>query len=233
MKKVFLIAILIVISISSIFAANEKRKLDKFDQISLRIEASLTYEQGDQQKVEIKASQETIDKIVTEVKEGKLIIRFKFEDRLFSKKIKEPITIKVTSPDITGFSIAGSGDISAVNPINTNIMHLNISGSGDIKMMELNCEKLEAVINGSGDIVLSGKEKAMNTDITINGSGDFKGKQFKTYYAKITIIGSGDCSIYVRRNIEAKIVGSGDIKYKGNPAIDATMTGSGTVTEID
>ena len=233
MKKVLLIAIAFIFSTTLTFADTVKRKVEKFDQISLRVDASLIYEQGDRQKVEIKASEETLEKLITEVKEGKLIIRFKFEDRWFAKKKTGPIIIKVTSPEITGLAIAGSGDILAEDAINTDIMKLNIAGSGNIKLAELNCEKLEAVINGSGDIVLSGSEKAMNTDITINGSGDFKGKQFKTYYAKIWIAGSGDCSIYVRKNIEAKIVGSGDIKYRGNPAIDATLTGSGTVTEID
>lgn len=233
MKKILLITFVLTISINTTFANTIKRKVEKFDQISLRIDASLFYEQGNKQKIEIKASEQTLEKIITEVKDGKLIIRLKLEDRWFNRKKIGPVIIKITSPDITGLSIAGSGDIIAENAIYSDIMHLNITGSGDIKLSELNCEKLEAVINGSGNIILSGKEKAMNTDISINGSGDFKAKQFKTYYAKIWIAGSGDCSLYVRKHIEAKIVGSGDIKYKGNPSVDATLTGSGTVSEID
>ncbi len=233
MKKLILIAAVLFLSISHSFADTAKRTVDKFDQISLRIDATLQYEQGDIQKIQIKASEETLEKIITEVKDGKLIIRLKLEDRWFNKKKIGPVVIKVTSPDITGLSIAGSGDIIAEDAISSDIMYLNIAGSGDIKLAELNCEKLDAVISGSGNIVLSGKEKAMNTEVNINGSGDFKAEQFKTYYAKIRIAGSGDCTLYVRKHIEAKIVGSGNVKYKGNPSIDATFTGSGKVKELD
>ena len=61
-------------------ADNQTRKVDPFTEISLRIGAKVHLEQGEKQNLEIVAKQSTLEELITEVKDGKLIIRFPNKD---------------------------------------------------------------------------------------------------------------------------------------------------------
>jgi hypothetical protein len=60
----------------------------------------------------------------------------------------------VTVPEIDGLSVTGSGDIIARSDIESRILDLVVSGSGDIDLGRLSAERIKAVISGSGDIVI-------------------------------------------------------------------------------
>ena len=138
-------------------AEEQNRKVDPFTEISLRIGAKVHLEQGAKQNLEIVAKSSTLDEIVTEVKDGKLIIRFPNKDYFWKTFQPGEITIYITTPEIDGLGVSGSGDIIAENEIKTKILDLGVSGSGNIRLSELSAERVKATISGSGDIVLAGK----------------------------------------------------------------------------
>lgn len=69
-----------VLSVLQTTADEQNRKVDPFTEISLRISANVYLEQGPKQNLEIVAKSSTLDEIVSEVKDGKLIIRFPNKD---------------------------------------------------------------------------------------------------------------------------------------------------------
>jgi hypothetical protein len=229
MKNIALLLIFIL-SLGLVLKANEteKRELRPFREVSLRLSANLYIEQGDNYQIEINADGETLDRIIVEVVDHKLIIRFSFEDMFFHGFNPGHITLKVTTPTIDMLSVTGSGNIIAEKPIDTRVIELFIAGSGDIKIADLKCERLEAEINGSGDIIVSGKP-AHEIDFIIAGSGNLLADQLEAEYGKIRIAGSGNCDVNVSNFLEAKIFGSGDIRYSGNPKIDSMVSGSGRI----
>lgn len=186
-------------------------------------------QQGDEHSIEITAREKTLDKIIVEIDDDKLIIRFSFEDRWMSNFEPGTIEINVVTPEIEMLSVQGSGDIYAEGLIETFKMELNVAGSGDIKLSKLDCEVLDADIAGSGDIVLSGKSTAREMDINIAGSGDIVAHQFKVETAEVKIAGSGDCEVFVTDRLDVKIFGSGDVIYKGDPHVNSNISGSGKI----
>ena len=70
--------------------------------------------------------------------------------------------------DIIDIEIGGSGDVSAFN-LETNIAYVKINGSGDVEVF-VN-DELTGKINGSGDIYYKGNP---NIDVDIHGSGKVK-----------------------------------------------------------
>ena len=127
-------------------ADEQNRKVDPFTEISLRIGAKLHLEQGAKQNLEIVAKASTLDEIITEVKAGNLIIRFPNKDFFWKTFQPGEITIYITTPEINGLGISGSGDIIAENEIKTKILDLGVSGSGNIKLMELSAERVKAAL---------------------------------------------------------------------------------------
>lgn len=231
MKHVQLLFVIILFAVFNTSAASrvDKRVLSPFEYISLRISADMQVEQGEKHYIEVSASQTTIDKIIIEVINHKLIIRFSWEDMLFRNFNPGPVHIKVVSPRIEELSLQGSGNIFSDSDIETPRMELNVAGSGDIQLANLNCELLEVNISGSGDVVLSNKKQTRETKENIAGSGDLKAYQFKTEAAFIRIAGSGNCDLYVTDYLNARILGSGSLAYKGEPQIDSNISGSGSI----
>jgi hypothetical protein len=230
MKKIVLLAILVISFTLALLAGNEteKRELLPFREISLRISANLYVEQGAESKIVMEANRETLDKIIVEVVDHKLIIRYSFEDMFFQSFDPGHITLRVTTPEIEMLSVAGSGNIIAEKTIDTRVIELFIAGSGDIKFANLKCERVEAEITGSGNIILSGSP-AREIKLLVAGSGNLLATQLKTEYAKIRVAGSGNCDVSVSDILDARIFGSGDVRYHGEPKIESTISGSGRI----
>ena len=210
-------------------AEEQTRKVDPFTEISLRIGAKVHLEQGAKQNLEIVAKSSTLDEIVTEVKDGKLIIRFPNKDYFWKTFQPGEITIYITTPEINGLGISGSGDIIAENELKTKILDLGVSGSGNIRLSELSAERVKAAISGSGDIVLAGKTPAQDLSVAISGSGNFKGLDFSAADVSIKIAGSGNVDVEANKNLYVRLAGSGNVTYKGKPMIDQSIAGSGKV----
>ena len=210
-------------------AEEQNRKVDPFSEISLRIGAKVHLEQGAKQNLEIVAKSSTLDEIITEVKDGKLIIRFPNKDYFWKTFQPGEVIIYITTPEINGLGVSGSGDIIAENEIKTKILDLGVSGSGNIRLSELSAERVKSSISGSGDIVLAGKAAAQDLSVAISGSGNFKGFDYSADDVSVKIAGSGNVDIEANKNLYVRLAGSGNVNYKGRPMIDQSIAGSGKV----
>lgn len=214
-------------------AEEQTRKVDPFTEISLRIGANVHLEQGAKHSLEIVAKPSTLDEIITEVKEGKLIIRFPNKNYLWKDFQPGEITIYITAPEINGLGVSGSGDIIAEDEIKTKILDMAVSGSGNIKLSDLNADRVKTAISGSGDIVVAGKNPAQDLSVTISGSGNFKGLNYSADDVSIKIAGSGNVGIEANKNLYVRLAGSGNVTYKGKPMIDQSIAGSGSVRKAN
>jgi hypothetical protein len=227
------IFILFIACVFQAKADNQTRKVDQFNEISLRIGATIHLEQGQKTNLEIVAKPSTLDEIITEVKDGKLIVRFPNKNYLWKTFQPGEITIYITTPDIAGLGISGSGDIIAENEIKSKSIDLAVSGSGNIKLSELNAERVKTAISGSGDIVLTGKNPAQDLSVVISGSGNLKGLDYSADDVSVKIAGSGNASIGANKNLFIRLAGSGNVTYKGKPLVDQSIAGSGSVRQAN
>ena len=210
-------------------AEDQTRKVDPFNEISLRIGATVHLEQGKEQSLEIVAKSSTLEEIITEVKDRKLIIRFPGKNMFWNSFQPGEITIYITTPEINGLGVAGSGDIIAEDEIKTRSLDLVVSGSGNIKLEELSAEQVKNTISGSGNIILEGKTTAQDLSVAISGSGNFKGLDYSAKDVSVKLSGSGNVDIEAIDNLHIRLVGSGNVTYKGKPSIDQSTSGSGSV----
>ncbi len=186
--------------------------------------------QGGTQRVELKGRQETLDKIRTEVRNGRLIIKNQDSGSWFGWKNIGSFDVYITVRELEKIHVAGSGRIYGENTIKTREMELDVSGAGKMTL-ELDASYVDASISGSGNMKVKGETKDL--EVRISGSGAIYAEDLVSENCEARISGSGRCEINVSESIDARISGSGSIYYRGNPdKVNSSTSGSGRVKRM-
>ncbi|MCE3227370.1 MAG: hypothetical protein K0S32_1921 [Bacteroidetes bacterium] len=205
----------------------ESRQPGNFNRIHLSIDANVHFVQDSVYKLEVSAQQNLMSVIETKTDGKELDIEYSANVAKHS-----PINITIHAPDISKFSVSGSGNIDCANKITTNSLELKVSGSGDIDLAELVTDNLSSHISGSGNVDIHAGTTNYES-FEISGSGNCNALDFKATTANVKVSGSGDIKLYCTESLEAKISGSGNVSYKGNPGVNSSCSGSGKLVHLN
>ena len=206
---------------------NEERQIRNFNGVAVSGSIKAIVKIGTEERIRLEGDPDAIAQLITEVKDGILIIRPKTKWMDWNRKFNNTkITAYITAKRLSSLTMSGSGSIEVQNPVVETELSATLSGSGNIKVTA-EVKSFNAVISGSGNIVVSGKANEAN--ITINGSGSVKGTALSVAVASTTISGSGSIYVNATKKINAVTSGSGSVYYSGNPSVDKTVIGSGGV----
>jgi len=182
--------------------------------------------EGTEGNITIEGEENLIEYIITEIKNGALVVKVKNDVNLKTSGNK---SIKITIPfkEIENVSLAGSGDLWNDNVLASDNLDISLTGSGDI-ILNIKASKTKASITGSGEVTLKGTTNNLEAGVT--GSGDFHGFDLEVNDTDVSVTGSGDAKVVCNGNLKARVTGSGDIVYKGNPKTEDTkVAGSGSI----
>ncbi|HAI83603.1 MAG TPA: hypothetical protein DCL43_08040 [Chitinophagaceae bacterium] len=206
----------------------EQRSIAAAEKLNVNGSMDVIITQGDSPSLSVEAEENLQQYIITEVRNNTLDIRFKNGT---SVRAYKPIRIKVTLPLITSIALNGSGSVISNNKFTgAAATHLNVSGSGDIRLT-VNTPLVEADVTGSGDVFVEGETQQVN--IHLSGSGDVNTEKLMAENAKVSLVGSGDIKVFADVELKADVSGSGDVRYKGNAAVNSNVHGSGSVRKIN
>lgn len=226
---VFLILLMINCSKNQVVVGSkniitQEKQLSAYDRIEVLGSYDVIFTDGEVGKIKIKAPDNILPLIQTEVSDGLLKIGVG-KNRY---RVKQPIIIYVpVDSHLKQVDIKGSADISTEKNLETKVLNVGIYGSGDARLaVDVSSLALEVV--GAGDIRVSGKAKDLS--INISGSGDVDTSKLTAEKAAISISGAGDVSAYVTEDVDVSIAGAGDVTVKGNPKkVKQKINGSGGV----
>ena len=206
-----------------------KRTTGDYDAIGVSGWFDVYLVDGKEGELELSGESNLLEYIVTEVKNGKLVIKTEKGVNLKPSSWKNGITITVPVESVDAIALSGSGDIVSKTTIKTNHLDTAMSGSGDITL-DVDTNSVSASMSGSGDITLSGSTK--DFEATISGSGDIKAFEMNADNVDATVSGSADIKVTANKMLKARVSGSGDITYKGNPEkLDTKTSGSGDISK--
>jgi hypothetical protein len=203
----------------------ESRSTSEYDGISVAGPMDFKLVEGNEGDITIEGDSNLIEFIVTELRDGKLVI--KVEEGINLRPTK---TIVITIPyeSINAVSLAGSGDVKNSGTIKADSFDVSLAGSGDIDL-RISTNSVESSIAGSGNLTLNGTTTNLKTNIA--GSGDFNGTSLNSVNVSVEIAGSGDANVFCDGDLRVRIAGSGDVTYSGNPkSKDTKVAGSGSVS---
>jgi hypothetical protein len=226
---VTLIALVFILSTGFILPAHaekETRKLETFTSIGVGISADVFYHVGSTHEIIIEGDEKDIEDLKTEVKDGRLQIKYENWKSRHSK-----LTLHITSSALDGVSVSGSAKFKAEDRLSSEEMGIALSGSGLIHFTDLEAEEVDVKISGSGNARIDGGN-AEEMDVKISGSGKLQAEQLEVKEFSASISGSGGCKITVQEELRARISGSGSVYYHGNPRVDASNSGSGKVRSL-
>lgn len=206
----------------------EQRTVSNFTAIDLLLKATVNYTESDQFLVQISGQQNVLNEIITEVENSRLEIRLPWNTNLISY---DAITINISAPAVSDFSVSGSGIIFSADTLNVLNSDFNISGSGKIDIAAIQTNDIDARISGSGDLYIrSGSSTTSGTSISGSGNADISKVLSET--VKTNTSGSGDTRVHATKILDVQISGSGKVYYSGNPAISSDISGSGRLIPL-
>lgn len=184
---------------------------------------------GEEGTISLQGEENLLKYVITEVKDGKLVIKTKKGVNLKTSSWNSEIRITVPVESISSVSLSGSGDIVGKTKIRSDKFNTAMSGSGDITL-DLETGYLSATMSGSGDITLQGKTS--DFEATVSGSGDIEAYDLEADHVSATVSGSADIQVTANKSITARVSGSGDISYRGNPEkVNTKTSGSGDISK--
>lgn len=204
-------------------------QVGNFDKIEVAGPYDVQVRTGANPSVSANGPQKLLEKTTVEVKDGKLIIHPLRKHSWFnfgSWSTHGKATLMVTAPQITGATIAGSGDLR-IDKVEADDFKGTVAGSGDLDIGTLDVQDLKVDIAGSGSI--KGTGKAVSAKYEIAGSGDVDAAQLQSQDIKVSIAGSGSIRAHATGTADVDIMGNGDVDISGGAKCKINKAGSGDV----
>lgn len=250
MKKLLLTAFTAILLSSTATLAQKKetRNVGEFTRLNFGVPGTLYLKQGSTQSVVLEGNPELLEKIETEISDGRLSI--KVDDRWKPWNWgSEKITAYVTMKNIRGLSVSGSGRMNSEGTLRADDLDLAVSGSGRMDVNIQASGEMEADVSGSGRMVFKGT--CSDIDADVSGSGNMELSLGSTNEASFELSGSGGIEVSGSANTvettisgsgvvrgadfqtkvcRVRIAGSGDVQIAVSEELDANITGSGGVS---
>ena len=242
--KNLILTLALLVSVSTVSAQNwnskktkgngniitEERILDEFSKLKVSGSFHVVLKADHSKKVSIKTDENLMEFVITEVKEGALVIKMK-KNYYLKPSNHKTIAVEVPLNALKEIALSGSGSVRSEEQIKTSQLEIKMSGSGKI-IVGVATEAVEVVLSGSGRIELNGTSSKL--EAKLSGSGSIKAKELKAEDGDFSVSGSGRIEANISDELEARVSGSGSVRYLGTPAtrVYSKVNGSGSVKEI-
>lgn len=207
----------------------ETRQVSGFDRIALSNMGVVVLTQGETEGLIVRADDNLMEYVVTEVRDGTLRIGLTQKASLGSFRPTEPIVFDVSVRDLSGLSVSGSGSIE-VGRLVTDFLATSVSGSGDIGIGDLMADEVNAAISGSGQVSVVGEARVQT--VSVSGSGRYLAQNLVTRDGDVSVSGSGLVALNVAERLDVGISGSGTVRYSGEPRVTEDISGSGSLERV-
>jgi opacity protein-like surface antigen len=208
MRRLALVLALSLVATAA-HAAEQVRAAAPFTSINVQGPISVTVDAGTaQQSVRVRGSDKFLNTVTSEVVNGELRIRMR--DKNFSTSHDDQ-RIVITMPQLRAF---------------------NAEGAGEIKLNNVQGERLDVNYRGAGSMEIKGKVNTFT--MTAEGVGEVDTKALIANNADIRFRGIGDVKVYAKDKLDVSVQGMGSLSYYGRPrTVNKSIAGLGSVSAGD
>jgi len=216
----------------------DTRQIKDFDQVSVRGNACSTrlfINQGEQESLIIKAPQEYLPRVRSEVRGKKLTIRLagswlqELEDAISTCLRKPHIIYCLTVRELTYLNVHCAESVQ-LSRIETPHLRIRLNGTGDFCLDQLLSRKLDVSHFGSGVMRISGQVEQQA--VVLNGLGSYIAPGLDSQRAQIRISGTGAVRVHAEQELDAMLRGVSLLEYSGEPTVIKRISGPGRVLHI-
>ena len=179
----------------------EKRSVGSFNSISTEGAFDIEVVCQKPQDIEISGDDNILPLVTTEVSNNVLHIR-----NLRNYSTSEPLTLKISTPDLVA---------------------IHSSGAGAIAVSGLKNDQFEIDVNGATAIRASGETKALKIDA--NGAGNIDTHKLRAARVEVESKGVSAVEVYAVEQLDVTVSGPSNVIYRGDPVVHKTVHGPGSV----
>jgi hypothetical protein len=211
----------------------EERSVSGFDRVMLKDVGDVYITQGEVESLHIEADEEVLQRIQTDVANGRLVLGIKGDwlnwlsiglGQLSHGAIRFNLQVK----QLTGVEVMGAGRMYATRLEGQNL-DVRLAGAGGIELTGLSVSALKVELPGAGKIELAGS--ADSQDVNLSGAGGYQAFKLETKRGVVRVSGVGNAAVNVQEDLEVHISGLGGVQYKGNPNLKPSIVGLGRLTK--
>lgn len=162
-------------------------------------------------------SEERAEKLVTELRKGKLSIH---EGDSKTRKRDGYITIEIYTPSVETVELGGASKLQILSRLQQDKLKLDLSGSSQLSSTaELKVSQLDLELSGASNVELKGS--ARDAKIDLSGASNLKGRDLNIERAKVDLSGASKATIKVQKDLAVELSGASKLEYSGSPSISA------------
>ncbi|TRX61580.1 head GIN domain-containing protein [Carboxylicivirga sp. M1479] len=227
MKRITLVALAVLLTLSSFSQEKEKRNVDDFDKISVSSGIDLYLTQSDGIEVDVTCGKSDIHRLKTEVVGSTLKIYMK-GNGVWNWNSKTVPKVYVVFDQLEKLSASGGSDVHGQNEIQQNNLMILSSGGSDV-YLELKTDELTLETSGGSDLKLSGTTQLLVA--SSSGGSDINARNLKAQKVKVSTSGGSDAIVWAEKEIVANASGGSDVTYYGNPQVkQLNESGAGDIS---
>lgn len=209
------------------FAGKQDRPTGSFTGIEISSAIKVVLTQGNTEKLTLEGDDDILQRVITETRGNKLIIKLK--EGTYNKSSQE-VTAYLTFKTLSSIELSGAVNLNGTNEMNFNDLELECSGATKINL-HLNASKLDCDFSGASNLSLEGSVQLLNIDIS--GASKVNASDFVVKNCNIDCSGASYIAIHVTDKLRAEGSGASKISYKGNPSIvESDMSGASKMSKM-
>jgi len=205
----------------------EERNVSEFSKLKVSSGIDVKLSQGYQHNVIVKANEDIIDDVETEVVNGTL--RLTIDRNWF----RGGATVKadITFVDLNSIDISAGSDLESEGLLSFNDLDIGASAGSDLKL-NLEANSVSMRTSSGSDASLQGY--ARNFEAKASSGSDINAYDFEVENATLECSSGSDVKAFVTESLNAKASSGSDIRYRGDPKLLNVNTSSGAdLTKID
>jgi hypothetical protein len=219
-----LAAIVLCVPAIAATAAERSFSVRAFDRIELSGPHTVEVTTGPAASVRAEGTADALDSLRVRVDGGTLEI----DNRgIGSNRNAPPARIIVTTPEVRGIELAGSGSVS-VNRIAVRTLDIDVSGSGNVTIAAADVRNFDADVSGSGTVTAAGR--CDRAGVEVSGSGRVEISRLKCSHVDAELRGTGAINAFASQTADLSTVGTGNIAVTGGARCQTARVGTGRAT---
>jgi hypothetical protein len=202
----------------------EVREVRDFQEVALEGVGTLVIEQGETESLTIEAEPKVLQRIETEVRDGRLTIR---PDRSF--KTREEITYLLSVRQLTHIELAGAGRVEAAQ-LTADQLRINGNGAGAVVIDSLTANALDVTAAGNVQAELAGTVDSQT--VVVSDAARYAAADLDSRIASVTASGAARVTVNVTESLDAQVSGAARVEYIGDPAVTEDISAAGSLTNV-
>lgn len=219
-----MIAGLLLIGQIAMGQSRQNRDVSGFNALSVSSAFEVEISVGSTESLEIIAEDQFIDDIITEVRDGTLVIRMREtrETRRMRDSPKAILTVK----SLERINASGAVALKTRDILKGKKLDLELSGASVLNI-EMQVEEL--YIEASGACVINLEGEANEQIVKTSGATVYSAYDLKSENADIRVSGAGSANVFVTGKLDVHASGASSVRYRGGASVSSDASGASSI----